>query len=65
MNYSEILNALSNASLFELYRLEQAIRRVLEDGAVAERCSDIRAELAREDAVARTCELIESLIGSE
>ena len=31
MNYSEILEELNNASLFELYRLEQAIRRSLED----------------------------------
>ena len=31
MNYSEILDELNNASLFELYRLEQAIRRSLED----------------------------------
>jgi len=33
MNYSQILEALNNASLFELYRLEQAIRRSLEDPA--------------------------------
>jgi hypothetical protein len=31
VNYSQILEALNNASLFELYRLEQAIRRNLED----------------------------------
>jgi len=31
MNYSEILEELNNASLFELYRLEQAIRRSLDD----------------------------------
>lgn len=31
MNYSMILDALNDASLFELYRLEQAIRRSLED----------------------------------
>lgn len=31
MNYSQILEALNHASLFELYRLEQAIRRNLED----------------------------------
>ena len=31
MNYSEILRELNKASLFELYRLEQAIRRSLED----------------------------------
>ena len=31
MNYSKILEELNNASLFELYRLEQAIRRNLED----------------------------------
>ena len=31
MNYSKILEELNNASLFELYRLEQAIRRSLED----------------------------------
>ncbi len=31
MNYSEILEELNNASLFELYRLQQAIRRSLED----------------------------------
>lgn len=33
MNYSQILEALSKASLFELYRLQQAIRRSLEDPA--------------------------------
>ena len=33
MNYSQILEALNNASLFELYRLQQAIRRSLEDPA--------------------------------
>jgi hypothetical protein len=33
MNYSQILEALNNASLFELYRLEQAIRRSLDDPA--------------------------------
>nr|MBS0021078.1 hypothetical protein [Gammaproteobacteria bacterium] len=31
MNYSKILDELSNASLFDLYRLEQAISRSLED----------------------------------
>jgi len=31
MNYSMILDEVNNASLFELYRLEQAIRRSLED----------------------------------
>lgn len=31
MNYSKILDELNNASLFDLYRLEQAIRRSLED----------------------------------
>ena len=31
MNYSKILDELNKASLFELYRLEQAIRRSLED----------------------------------
>ena len=31
MNYSKILGELNNASLFDLYRLEQAIRRSLED----------------------------------
>ena len=31
MNYSKILEELNSASLFELYRLEQAIRRSLED----------------------------------
>jgi hypothetical protein len=31
MNYCKILEELNNASLFELYRLEQAIRRSLED----------------------------------
>lgn len=31
MNYSQILDALNKASLFELYRLQQAIRRSLED----------------------------------
>jgi len=31
MNYAKILEELNNASLFELYRLEQAIRRSLED----------------------------------
>jgi len=33
MNYSQILEALNQASLFELYRLQQAIRRSLEDPA--------------------------------
>ena len=33
MNYSQILEALNRASLFELYRLQQAIRRSLEDPA--------------------------------
>jgi hypothetical protein len=33
MNYSKILEELNNASLFELYRLQQAIRRTLEDPA--------------------------------
>jgi len=33
MNYSQILEELNNASLFELYRLQQAIRRSLEDPA--------------------------------
>ena len=33
MNYSQILEALNKASLFELYRLQQAIRRSLEDPA--------------------------------
>lgn len=31
MNYSKILEELNSASLFELYRLEQAIRRSMED----------------------------------
>lgn len=31
MNYSKILDELNGASLFELFRLEQAIRRALED----------------------------------
>ena len=31
MNYSEIMEELNNASLFELYRLQQAIQRSLED----------------------------------
>ena len=31
MNYSKLLAELNSASLFELYRLEQAIRRSLED----------------------------------
>lgn len=31
MNYSKILDELNNASLFELYRLNQAIRHSLED----------------------------------
>ncbi len=31
MNYSKILDELSDASLFELYRLKEAIRRSLED----------------------------------
>jgi len=31
MNYSKILEELNDASLFDLYRLEQAIRRSLED----------------------------------
>ena len=31
MNYSKILDELNNASLFELYRLSEAIRRNLED----------------------------------
>ena len=31
MNYSQILEALNKASLFELYRLQQAIQRNLED----------------------------------
>ena len=31
MNYSKILDELNSASLFELYRLEQAIRHSLED----------------------------------
>lgn len=31
MNYSKILDELNHASLFELYRLEQAIRHSLED----------------------------------
>ena len=31
MNYSKILDELNNASLFELYRLNEAIRRSLED----------------------------------
>lgn len=33
MNYSQILEALNKASLFELYRLQQAIHRRLEDPA--------------------------------
>lgn len=33
MNYSQILDELNKASLFELYRLQQAIRRSLEDPA--------------------------------
>ena len=33
MNYSKILDELNSASLFELYRLEQAIRHSLEDPA--------------------------------
>jgi hypothetical protein len=33
MDYSQILEQLNNASLFELYRLEQAIRHSLEDPA--------------------------------
>jgi len=33
MNYSQILEALNKASLFEFYRLQQAIRRSLEDPA--------------------------------
>jgi hypothetical protein len=40
MNYSEILQALNNASLFELYRLEQAIRRSLEDPARIRKVKD-------------------------
>ncbi len=31
MNYSKILEELNSASLFDLYRLQQAIRRSLED----------------------------------
>ena len=31
MNYSQILDQLNNASLFELYRLNQAIQHRLED----------------------------------
>ena len=42
MNYSTILDELNNASLFELYRLEQAIRRSLED---PERIRDIKDSL--------------------
>ena len=42
MNYSEILDELDNASLFELFRLEQAIRHSLEDPA---RISNIKASL--------------------
>ena len=40
MNYSKILEELNNASLFELYRLEQAIRRSLEDPARIRKIKD-------------------------
>ncbi len=37
MNYSKILGELGGASLFELFRLEQAIRHVMEDPARIEK----------------------------
>jgi hypothetical protein len=40
MNYSKILEELNNASLFELYRLQQAIRRSLEDPARIRKIKD-------------------------
>jgi hypothetical protein len=40
MNYSEILQELNNASMFELYRLQQAIRRSLEDPARIRKVKD-------------------------
>ena len=40
MNYSKILEELNNASLFDLYRLEQAIRRSLEDPVRIKRVKD-------------------------
>lgn len=42
MNYSAILEELENASLFDLYRLEEAIRCTLEDPA---RLSQVRSSL--------------------
>jgi alpha-L-arabinofuranosidase len=40
MNYSEILEALNKASMFELYRLEQAIRCSLDDPARIRKVKD-------------------------
>jgi hypothetical protein len=40
MNYCKILEELNNASLFELYRLQQAIRRNLEDPARIRKIKD-------------------------
>lgn len=40
MNYSKILEELNHASLFELYRLEQAISRSLEDPVRIEKIKD-------------------------
>ena len=40
MNYSKILDELNHASLFELYRLEQAIRNSLEDPVRIRRIKD-------------------------
>ncbi|MCP4410310.1 MAG: hypothetical protein GY807_21700 [Gammaproteobacteria bacterium] len=42
MNYSKILEELNNASLFELYRLEQAIRRSLEDPIRIRKIKDLQ-----------------------
>jgi len=41
VNYSKILEELNNASLFELYRLEQAIRRNLEDPVRIRKIKDL------------------------
>ena len=40
MNYTKILDELNHASLFELYRLEQAIRHSLEDPVRIKRIKD-------------------------
>ena len=63
MNYSKILEELNNASLFELYRLEQAIRRSLEDPVRIRKIKDsLKVGQAIEYFVAEENRLVEASV---